>query len=494
MTFPDTLKISDLRVRHPEYAGREKREAEIRALYCGDEALEEHIGSLLFRRVKEPAAVYDQRKASLNYTNVLGAGIGWYLSKLFEQDPKIELPKAYADFLSDCDNAGTSFVDANRELAEDLLLSSVAYVLVDRPAEDPAKFPDRGAQREAGALREYIVRLCPESVTNWATDAYGNLQWVWTEQVIDAYDPDSAEFPPKPKRVREWRYYADTGEYAVYQAPAEPEAADEKAQKVGEGMHALADKGMVPVIRYKIPKGIWIGKRAFYPCRMLLNQENAYDWALRQNALAILWTKGMQEQANQTVSEIAHLALPANGEIGYLEQGGTTLQLIADRVDSLREEAYRGMYLVQQGRSASATPAAQSGVSKELDMMPGNEVLGGLGDAMRAGMVRVLEAVVAARGASDEPKVEGFDFQTASVPDELSVIEQLQRIDVPSDRFHKILYTRAALIAMNDQLQADKDEVVAEIEAAPTRTQLLAQQRADVEAGLARATESAFGA
>jgi hypothetical protein len=212
-----------------------------------------------------------------------------------------------------------------------------------------------------------------------------------------------------------------------------------------------------------------------------LNQDNTYAWALFMANLPVPFVKGDWEH-DPKVSETAIIQLAENGEFGWAEPAGTSFEHSAARIATLREEIYRQMYLVAQARSTAATPAAASGLSKQMDMAPTRDVLRGLGDILRGQMRAVLEDVAAARGEEVRVEVRGFDFADEEVGDELARAEAIEALRIPSATLRREMQKRVARAVLRDAAPETLAAVEREIDEARPEDTLEAAVAARIEA------------
>jgi len=474
--FPSTVKASVLDAKHPDWTSNAGTWETVSLLCEGGAHLKSKAGLFLIRRPKEPNEVYEARLQMFTYQNILGTIAGWYESALFRRDPEIDLPAEDAflkGFLENCDRQGTTFVDLFRRVFRYMLLYQNAYVLLDLPAR--VSTPENYAEQvAAGLLDPYLVAYAPLNIINWKMDPWGNLEWavIATEHIEQGFLADVAVC------IERWNYFS-TQEFAVYERRTKVGEREKKDEAVllDSGIHALAAAKRVPICRLSIADTLWIGNRTHLQLIDHINTDNTYKWALFVANLAMPVIITDDEITNVTLSELGYFKLGKGSSVSYAEPGGVSFERSAQRLDSLREEAYRQAYLQAQGRSAAATPAMQSGYSKELDMMPAHDVLNDFGDRVRAGMKSVLRDVLTARGgllgkADDaEPiTVRGFSFDEADTEKEVLDTEAVRRLALPSDTLDLILAKRVATAALGDVEQSVRDKVMKELESAPPKS------------------------
>jgi hypothetical protein len=373
-------------------------------------------------------------------------------------------------------------VDFFRDVFLSLILFRSAFVLVDLPKTDDADVPATLAdQKASGALDPYLVLYTPRNAINWETDSYGNLLWV-----IFKTTTERRAFGQDGEVIDRW-YYFDQQVYAVYEATHEehstPEARsmEEQLAKLVDGPapHALADAGRVPVQWIQAPDALWLANRIYLHAIAHLNMQNAYFWGLFMACLPVLWVKG-EFTTPPAIVETGYLGLTEQGGIGYVEPSGTSYKIASQEIGALREEMYRQVYLQAQGKSSGATASAHSGYSKEQDMAPSRDVLNGIGDILRAGMQRVLGDVATVHGDADQEfDVRGFNFDDTDEAGEVATVQMARDLEIQSDTLDKEIQKRAARVLMKDGNPDVMEKIKQEIDAAPTKTEQAAQQKAD---------------
>jgi hypothetical protein len=497
MEFPQTIKVKELERKHQTFVQYERAWKLLTILYQGGIHLENNVEELLVKRPMEPTDVYNTRCDFISYTNALSQGLGWYQGVLFEGKPAVrrlavtegkqemeDEDDGFAAFLQDADGGGTKFFNLLREVFIDVALYGTSYLLLDLPAG--IEVSTKAEEQEL--LKPYLVRYDPRSVVNWQEDDLGNLLWI----IIATQNVEAApEFPHEPKIVDTWRYYSRT-EYAVYQRrykDGEKET-PETAELTDKGNHALADENRVPVYRARVGDGHWLGHRAYLTTKKHFNNENALDWSLLNGALAQLVIKGDYDP-NQVRSEVTFLQLPENGDAKYLEPTGATTEIQRQRVRDNKEDVYRQMYLLAQARDTAATPAAQSGVSKEADMTPSYEVCSVFGDLLRDASTAILGDVIALLTMQFTVEITGFDFQESDAAGELGTANKVLEMGVPSETLEKELYKKSWRQALPEAGPDLSETIDREIDAGPTREEREKQLRDEEAQAFSRGFQGA---
>lgn len=486
-------------------------------LYRGGEEIQREAARFLIKRPKEVPEVFATRLSMFDYQNILGVALGWYQSKLFSKDPTIEVRlkgnsdpaavpenrrKPYTDFLQNADRNGTTYVDLWRQIYQNLLVFKGCYACIDLPSGTRSA-PNRAAQRAQGGLDPYVMLYDPRAVINWAVDGLGKLEWIVIK--IQTFHQD---FLGDGVRTDRWTYYdrrryrvyerstttykeaSSTGPIALYSPAGQPidAGSEQTAELVDEGAHALADSEQVPVRYFTIPDGLWLASRAYLPAKAHLNIENSYQWALFMANLPVpVITSDTEIQ--HTISETAFIQLDKGGKFEWSEPKGTSFEHSHNCLEAKREEIFRSVYLMAQGRSSSASASSSSGYAKEMDMLPSKDVLSAYGDIVRAGSQNLLSDVAMARGLNEkdlEFDVRGFNFEINPALQEAETAEIMISLDIPSDTLTKEMQKRVAHSYLTDANRQIIQQVDDEIDAAPTRDELAAQQQQQVKLSMDR--------
>lgn len=484
----DKRLVAILDQKHPEYKLLRAHWMKLSLLYAGGWAIKENAELFLTRRPKELPDVYQARLANFTYENHLGTALDWYSSELFEEDPHIQsgvIDPVSGEFIDkkhspderrfwdawmlDCDRAGTSFVDLFRKCFQNVLLYQTSYILIDLPNTTPNSFTSAFEQKEAGALDPYLSVYTPMEAINWSLDNYGNLDWIVFYFETRNSSPDKVT-----TRVDRWYFY-DRQKFQIWERI---KSDDEKsppakavATLVSEGRHILASKNIVPVLRLSVPEGLWLANRAMLAAVSHLNTDNVLDWALFMAALCMPVIIGDVVDFQPTLSEAGFITLPQGSDYKWTEPAGTSFAHLSDRLGELTENIFRSFYLIHQGRSGRATPTAQSGVSKQLDMMPSKDILKMFGDLLRAFMQRVLNLVSQTRNQSKDIRwdIRGFEFKDDLSLEEVQTLTQLLAANVPSDLFEKEIWKRMAKSGLPDANPGTISQIFEQINEAPNK-------------------------
>ena len=131
-----------------------------------------------------------------------------------------------------------------------------------------------------------------------------------------------------------------------------------------------------------------------------------------------------------------------------------------------------------------------------MDLLPAKDVLAAFGDITRANMQNLLNDVALVRGDGKriEFDVRGFDFEESSALAEAEVLEILMSLDIQSDTLYKLAQIRVSQAYLTDANRAVIEKVTEEINSAPSRSEVQAQQmqaqKLTMDRSLNRATTS----
>jgi hypothetical protein len=502
--MPGQVSIEKLSRRHDEHRRYADVWSQLDVLYYGGAELTQSATTFLRKRPKEIPDVYAARVARVSYINIFGTACGWWESSMFESAPEYitiegttepgrvqqQLQEFLATFYENATRRGMSFNAMGHDLFRDLIVCGRAFVLVDLPPK--GDFATLQEQEDTGALDPYLVRFSPTQVIDWEEDQYGELTWAVIETEIE----DRA-FLTEPVARRRW-YYFDRHRYRIFEEVIEKKGEPGKtAEETANGEHMLTTAnggaGRIPLRRYVVPGSLWLGNRVYLPVIDHFNADNSYGWQLLMTCLALPVITGSMENQH-TLSEHGYIQLEQGATFGYAEPGGSSFAHAAGRIDTLREEILRTMYLLAQARSTDATPAAASGLSKQMDMQPAIDVQNGYGEILRTCFEDLLGVVAEIYERARDPLVQvttrfqcrGFEFSADTTSDELREIRSGLELNVPSREAEKALFRRAAALLMKREPKERLDAAIKEIDTAPTRAELQAEQEEKLRAQMTR--------
>lgn len=497
--------IKQLSQMHPDYKDLRDDWTKMSILYEGGHTIRQVSTQFLQRRPRELQEVYQARVDRFTYDNILGACFGWYRAALFKNPPTIigstakdqkgallnrivnsiaqfaaratgipltnRLDEFYISFRDDCDRTGTSLVDFYRGIWTNFALHRVAYVLIDLPQmEIPATSLkdqiDAGVLDDKGKPLPYLVSYSPLSVINWNNDRYGNLEWA-----IVQMQGTRREFLEDEHAIDTW-YYFDKQKFLKYEYKrAVGETAltrlDENARAtlVANGAHSLSQYMINPLLRFEVSEDLWLANRAFLPVIDYLNHENAYKWALELANLCMPVINS-DDDIDPQLSEAGFIKLPKDAKYGWTEPEGRTFGRSAERLVQLREDIYRLLYLVYQGRRSTASADGASAQSKEQDLQPAQDVLNEYGEMICRAMQKTMNLVARAREDSTVFDVRGMKFGKTITLEAIQKVAAILALGVPSDAFYREVFRQTASEALPDVNPDVIDTIYEDIEKA----------------------------
>lgn len=474
------MEVKTLEERHPLYLEHASFWEDVDLLYEGGYAMKAQANRFLLKRPVEAEGTYSARLERFSYQNILSTGLGWYMSKFFKDLPAFHLKEGdkptsdeyFGNWIMNADRKGNSLGEMARDWFLRCLKDGCVYVLIDLPGMGDER--TLREQRVGGKLDPYLITYEARQVINWDLDDEGHLRWA----VIET-QTTKAEFGSARQVVDRW-YVFDRENYRVYEAAQVDGKRGEAARLVSEGRHSMANQQRVPILKFEVPKGLWLAYRVYPQVLDHLNQDNSYAWALFMANLAIPVIIGNYEE-KPAISESAYLVLEAGSSFQWSEPAGNSFKASADRVSSLVQEIYRQMYLQAQSRDTSATASAQSGVSKEADMTPSTEVLNGYGAIFRGHLKKLIEMVASIRGRKDfRAEVQGLSFPESHALSEIDTARAALDLKIPSSTYEKYVQKK---IARQYAANAEPDllkQIDLEIDEAPTSRQVEEQKSADL--------------
>lgn len=489
VVFPDQILVKTIDKKHAKWERFAGLWQKYRAMAEGGWRLEEVAEQFVTRRPKEPQDVYRERTKSFTAETPLGNGLTWYEAALFGRSPQVSahsIDPATNEILGDGDlkpdietvlkrlkrnvegtHNGRSFVDFWRKVFYNLGIFGNYWILVDR---NPAAADATAAEQADAAFDPYAVGWSPLNVINWSEDAEsGDL----VEAVIYTSNTETSILDGVMRNVGRWIYY-DQHHFAIYRERLDQDSSsrdESKRMAVLErwGEHALSHKARVPLIRieFQDAEKLWLANRAYLPLRDYIDLDNSVSWALRNSNLAhpIVFTDDDNIQSNLSEHELLQLA--PGDRFEWAEPQGRALDKALMRLEMRREEIFRALHLMAQARTSSATASAQSGASKEMDLMPALNILESIGDELIPAMVRLMEWLLDTLEIEGvEVSVRGFQFIKGDPRRIAEIRESVVRADLGSATLLSEVDKAFAEAHLEDPQPAVLAKVLKEIEAA----------------------------
>jgi hypothetical protein len=494
------MMLRDLCERHPEYMGDYWERCE--ALYKGGPWLLENAA--LMQRVfpkhnAELPQVYADRLARAFYINYAGTIVDGLVAGL-ESDPlrlavagsTTDDPKPLPDWWSewgDCVTAPGADLEHTYSLhgivceaLRRMLVKQSVWILADLPRVDdnpasPVPIPTTLAEQEAAKLRDPYLCVCDaDSVIDWDTDDDGTLLWAMM------WETERRRTDPTKGRglIRHtWTLWTAEGweRWQLDVDPARPPRPDSYVQQVDKGPHPF---GCVPLVRAKLPDGLWAMGKLESLAREHLNKRAAVSWAEYKSLFPILYEFMGAENPAAKVIAVAQKD-PGRATNQTRGQGWTQRRGADDRAEFVGpptapftearascSELMQEMHRVTKTMAASANMDSKalqrSGDSKEADNHDTMVVLEALGMRGRA-IAKALQQLVAA-GRSDKADLtpqgmQSFDLQ--SVTDKINEAVQLfAGVPILSPTFKRLYLQILYQLVLSDHADQDVIEEIRE--------------------------------
>ena len=348
-------------------------------------------------------------------------------------DPEPE----WAEFFEDVSRPGTAkrqtFAQHMRAVLDRLLIDGVAYTLVDFPRREQGMEPVTLAHEdELGLRRPFLLEIDPRAVTEWEDDDTGELLWCMvksTSQRRKALDGDRRMVTLSFRVLTRdaWQVWTIT-----YDSKLHPEGPrdEDPMTLAGQGSHTF---GRVPLVRHKVPSGLWAMDRMKSPLCNLLRGQSGYSWIRDktncptpflklQNAKVneespdpAVEAQGVGRTTPQRVGELA--VLGERDELGWSAPPSEPLSEAREGNREAVSELYRVMDAMAQAIDPSASSNKQSGESKAMDATTKAVLAKALGEVVREETLTVLRVIEMGRG--DEPAdwdVSGCDEVEVETP------------------------------------------------------------------------------
>lgn len=490
-----TAPVKLLNAQHPDYKAQTKHWSKIKLLFDGGNQLHLAVSEFLNRKPHEPDDQYRYRCERFYYENMMSA-ISWYGAKMFcgnpqvvvSQPPKDDEPGErietgdVADFynglVSNCDRGGTTLQRFFVDVFLDALLYLTSWVVTDKNNIGDVALLSLKQYKEAGGDQPYWVRVDPQNVINWGTDNTGQLEYV-----VIKTNSIQQQFLEQPTDYTDWWYF-DRTEFRHYQAKTEDTAKmDEEratAQLIDSGPHALTPQNRVPVQRLTMPSGLWLGDRAYSPCREHLNKVNELSFGLTMGCL-LMPVYETKSEINQPIGEASHIKINPGDKFSFAEPKGEVFRIAMERIRDLREEIYRLVYLIHQGRDSRTTPTMQSGKAKQEDQAASAEILQAFGGLIGHLINNTIRDIIDARGENVTIDLKGFEFVVEISRDRLDKLLATLAADLGSQTLDQEIKIEIAMDVLPMATQQTRHKITTEIRSAPSQAQLAEQAEKDAE-------------
>lgn len=488
------MLLDVLSAQHPSYTPAVW--AKYDALYRGGEAFRACIDAFLPQNPQEPATVYAARKTEAPYTGYVGPICDWFAAKLFSASLVVRATNAtgehvdadpfYAAWKEDVDGAGTDLVDFVRASFTSALVKGRSWWCVELP-DDGEGEPINAAHWKARGLGDaYVYSLENEQVLDFAVDGRGELTWAI---VADVDTPRDLPTDKRSRIVETWRVYDRTNveTFRISYDPAVNEQRPTSAPSIDKRPHGfqrvpLVALGFVGTKAVKIRvgartvlvggskmEGFWLLSRLADPQIAHFRNSAALDWNIKRTCYAMPVFEIGDEDKPPVMGAGYFIQLAPGDKANWIGPPTQHLDVLAKRVDSLKDEIYRVANQMAQGVSNNAAAIGRSGESKQADANSTEVVLRVYGAIAREAIERTYSLLAEGRGDPVGWSIEGFD--TFSLSDATQVVAaalDVQALDVPSATFRRELMYRVADAFLPNADQATKDAIRSEIDSGVT--------------------------
>lgn len=505
------MKASQLLRTHAEYAFLQPMWRRLEILY--DNALmEASITDFLTQRPQELPEVYTTRQQLFEYENIIGACLGFFRSALFKKSPGVKMRKVdenslavgelsdeeagwYAGFRKNTDGARGSFVSHLKDIFISFALSGRGYTLIDLPKAAPGQsVADMKRLRVVdgnGKPNPRAKKINVLNVINWSINENdGQYDWVLLhtpriDQPSITEDPVSYDYWTLYDRQKYYNFRRkrsiltstlNTLGLSAYLPGSETDSST--VEVLGSDFHALAKANRVPLVRTDVTDTLWLGKRAYFPSCAHIDISNSLHWQLFMAGMAIP-VIACDGDITPKLNLGGFIKLPANATFKWTEPEGKTAQIAMAQKNSLREEIYRLMYLMYQGKQGSATADGASGDSKEQEMSVATEAMNEFGDHLISHGQDVLNMVALARNEGEfEADITGMRFGRSLTIAQVQTVEATLALDIPSEIFEKAVESEVVTDYFEDADPQFVDSMIKQVQSAPSRADRLAMATA----------------
>lgn len=485
---------------HPEYMGEFWADCE--ALYKGGVHLlrnDKAMTRLFPSHNAELPAIYEERKRRAFYINYAGTIIDGLVAGL-ESDPlrlgvagadkesKATVPTWWSEWSEEVTAKGADL--ESRHTMHGFVVAAIqaafvkqsSWILVDLPAvaREVAETVDSlAAQDELGLRDPYLCLLQADRVIDWETDDDGRLEWatVW----------DCTRRRAEPGKARgvyrhTWVIWDADGwkKYQLDVDPAKPPSHETMVPIVGFGEHPFEG---VPLIRFKLPDGLWAMGKLESLAREHLNKRAASAWAEYKSLFAVLYEfMGPENPSAQTITAAAqkdpNRATNQRRGQGWTQRRGKDddARYIGPDVAPFKEARESCAELMQEMHRVTSTMAAsanmdgkalqRSGDSKADDRKDTQVVLEAVGMRGRQLLHAILDMVATGRGEEhglDAVGLEAFSVQSASERI-AEAVELFAGVPVLSPTFKRRFLERLYQVLLGDDADPkDLEEISKEL-------------------------------
>lgn len=459
----ETTDFESIIKEHPEYSFWKNHFDLYADLYAGGAQIKSRAESYLYRRLREPAEVYQERLNRSFYENHIGSIVDWFASTLFRREPIITVSGSskkstefYRDWLNDCDRNGTSITDFLRKKFIQSLVFGKSWIGLELPKAN-GSFHTRSEEERAGVDRAYLTDIHPSQVVNWSYDANGALEFV----VVSLEAPKSRTGTTELKTVRRFLIYTQT-EFHVVEETSDGQG---KILRVEDsGLHCCHAFGRVPLFEIAVSPGMWLLNKAGHLQLEHYNKLNSLAWSLG-TALYSTPVIYSRKEWDQIIGESYYIHLDPEDKFTWTEPAGNVFNIAIQNLVRLQEEIYRTCHLGSQSRTMLSGNAAQSASSKRRDYQITEEVLRAYGDTVKDALKKTLDAIQKVRLDEVTISISGLDeFEVGEFSDQISEATELLQMGIDSRTFKEEVFKKLALKYLSDANETVKLAIQTEIQ------------------------------
>jgi hypothetical protein len=365
------------------------------------------------------------------------------------------------------------------EAIREALIAKCGWILVDLP-QTPEEYvvESRLDQERAGLLEPYAIKIDAEWVIHWQDDTNGELEWA---TLCDS-EVRQDGFATEPYHRKTFTIYDRQGwvRYRLDFTPDNPPKADTPVPYLDEGAHPF-DK--VPLVRLKLPDGLWAMGKLESLAREHLNKRCAVAWAEYKSLFAVLYEFLAPEEVGiHPISQAQQDPDRAFSQVygpGHSQERGhqDSAKYIGPDVapfkegrescDQIMREMHRVFYSMALSANMDTAAIRRSGESKGKDDEKITIILKALGYFVREAVKDILELWKMASGNDGKDlgvRVTGGEkFDAVEVMKAIQeAVELMNGVPMKSPTFTKAFLFRLYKLVMGSELTDEELQQIRE--------------------------------
>jgi len=454
-------------------------------LYVGGYQILAHAESFLPHHSQDTEGSHKDRQQLALYKPYFGQIVDQLASWLFSQevtvlaaadaeDPETpgEVPdKPFYDKLTkNADDAGTSFAELVKGSVKTALTKRRAIIGADFPRVEPGEEPQSRIEEDAmGTSRAYLFEVPIEQMIDWETDSKTKaLRWAVLSRVFSSRSsPTVMRSAMVTYEFKVWEIdesgFAKWSVYSrAYPKDQQPRNEDD-IPMTNEGTTSFRE---IPLFVLELSEGLWVGNKIGPLCTAHFQDASSLRAAQWKSMMAIpvaalgpaipgigqaLPAEITEDESRlddpaKQFRERGWVKTGADDKLYFAEPTGSAYNLIADGLESLKDEIFRVVNLMAASVGNGKAQLGRSGVSKQQDKADTAIVLQALGADVSKYAVRIFTAVSRARGEDVKWKTHGLDeFATEDRETLIAEAVAMDQISIPSPTWKKEYKTDIAL-------------------------------------------------